>query len=500
MLMKKFKSVFVLAVLFILIGVNLTSAMPAGDSKINPISEEGDLENPNAPEEPEEAPITALNNPLNPKPLGPSVEVDALGPYGTPTAPYYEGDIVTFNANIINADQDDYYFRWDINNDGIWETDFPGSIKGNSSYTHEFTDDHIGLAKAEAWDGVSYKTVNSTGKPLRESPIEGNLTAPYSYTTFGWKFSLNQDVTINQMGLYASSQPINIYNIRLWDSAPQSLLRSVNNPYVLKNQWNWFNIAPIILPADDYIISAYFEGTLFPSINNPGLTPDGIVEPKYTVYSSANGFPSNQQSGPLPMIDFNYTTSYQARDTVWDYADVYVENVAPNVYAGQELVGFAGEPVVFNGSFTDPGKDDTHDILWDFGDGNTSSGNLTPSHIYDLPGTYNATLTVTDDGGMGSDNLTVIITHNKTVKDHIDDLKKIVENKSLPKGLENSLLSKLKNAQKCYDKGRLNAAINILNAFIHNVEAQRGKKIPEAEADELIDYVQLIIDMIKDEM
>jgi parallel beta-helix repeat protein len=52
----------------------------------------------------------------------------------------------------------------------------------------------------------------------------------------------------------------------------------------------------------------------------------------------------------------------------------------------------------------------------------------------------------------------------------------------LPKGTENSLMAKLENAaRKLYDQN-IGAAINSLNAFINEVEAQRGKKIPDADA------------------
>ncbi|MHC4423624.1 MAG: hypothetical protein ACYSWR_03000 [Planctomycetota bacterium] len=42
------------------------------------------------------------------------------------------------------------------------------------------------------------------------------------------------------------------------------------------------------------------------------------------------------------------------------------------------------------------------------------------------------------------------------------------------------------------------AAINTLGAFINAVEAQRGKKIPEAEADALIAAAQEIIELLSD--
>jgi PKD repeat protein len=69
-----------------------------------------------------------------------------------------------------------------------------------------------------------------------------------------------------------------------------------------------------------------------------------------------------------------------------------------------------GETVSFEGSFTDPGTLDTHTTEWDFGDGGTAEGTLTPTHVYSIMGVYTVTLTVTDDdGGVGADTLTVTV-------------------------------------------------------------------------------------------
>ena len=54
------------------------------------------------------------------------------------------------------------------------------------------------------------------------------------------------------------------------------------------------------------------------------------------------------------------------------------------------------------------------------------------------------------------------------------------------KGIANSLLSKLNAAQAALDRGNVEAARNILDAFINEVEAQRGKHISEWAADLLI--------------
>ena len=68
----------------------------------------------------------------------------------------------------------------------------------------------------------------------------------------------------------------------------------------------------------------------------------------------------------------------------------------------------------------------------------------------------------------------------------------------LPSGTENSLTSKLENAIDSLDNDKDTAGVNQLEAFINQVEAQRGKKLTEEEADALIAAAQWIIDNVED--
>ncbi len=82
------------------------------------------------------------------------------------------------------------------------------------------------------------------------------------------------------------------------------------------------------------------------------------------------------------------------------------------------------------------------------------------------------------------------------------DLTEGVLSLQLHPGIENSLLAKLDTAlEKLEDDNEKNdaSAINLLEAFINAVNAQRGKKIPEADADALIAAAQQIIDLLNDE-
>ena len=69
----------------------------------------------------------------------------------------------------------------------------------------------------------------------------------------------------------------------------------------------------------------------------------------------------------------------------------------------------------------------------------------------------------------------------------------------LPHGIENSLLAKLESALAKLQDGNPNndgAAINKLEAFINEVEAQIGNHIPEEDAEMLIDAALDIIDLL----
>lgn len=64
-------------------------------------------------------------------------------------------------------------------------------------------------------------------------------------------------------------------------------------------------------------------------------------------------------------------------------------------------------------------------------------------------------------------------------------------------GITKSLLAKLDAAQAADDQGRPAVAINILQAFANQVQAQAGKHIaPAMHAEHLLDHTQLVIDAL----
>ena len=86
--------------------------------------------------------------------------------------------------------------------------------------------------------------------------------------------------------------------------------------------------------------------------------------------------------------------------------------------------------------------------------------------------------------------------HPCGIIDRINDIIEDIEDMGLPKGIENSLISKLENTIKSIEKGQYTDAVNKLKAFIHQVDALKGKKLTETQADKLNGAANWIITII----
>jgi PKD repeat protein len=142
-----------------------------------------------------------------------------------------------------------------------------------------------------------------------------------------------------------------------------------------------------------------------------GDTSNVAVNAVDKTFTATHEYRNNPATAP-----FAYTIGATIRDsaggTGTSSVDVTVNNVAPVVIAGTDLVSQEGSEVSFTGSFTDVGAIDTHTIEWDFGDGSTATGTLTPKHVYADNRDYTVTLKVTDsDGATHSDTLVAKISN-----------------------------------------------------------------------------------------
>jgi len=126
------------------------------------------------------------------------------------------------------------------------------------------------------------------------------------------------------------------------------------------------------------------------------------------------------------------------------------------------------------------------------------------SHIYENEGEYTVNAMIKPyferaSGRMYDLPEFAAITIEVTSADPVDMINGLIgdiEDMDLHHGLENSLIKKLNNAIKSIEKNKINAGINKLNSLINHVEAQRGKKLTEAQADHLVASAQAIIDSL----
>lgn len=141
------------------------------------------------------------------------------------------------------------------------------------------------------------------------------------------------------------------------------------------------------------------------------LTFDGTAstDADGTIVSYAWDFgDGNTASGVTPshtyMMNGNYSISLTVTDDAGDSgtatttAAIGLGNMPPASNPNGPYSGTVGIAIMFDGTASSDPDGNIVSYNWDFGDGNVGSGQ-TPVHIYTTPGTYNVTLTVTDNAG-----------------------------------------------------------------------------------------------------
>jgi len=173
------------------------------------------------------------------------------------------------------------------------------------------------------------------------------------------------------------------------------------------------NAPPVLDPIGNKTANAFVNLHFVTTASDNGDQIDDILT--YSVSPSLPpGATYNTSTGefswtPSPSDAGTYTLTFtvsdgHASDSETITITVNANNNPPVAVAGGPYQGGAGLPIQFNGSGSSDPDGNSLSYAWDFGDGGTGSG-ATPSHVYTVPGSYLATLTVTDDGSPAlSDN------------------------------------------------------------------------------------------------
>ena len=141
---------------------------------------------------------------------------------------------------------------------------------------------------------------------------------------------------------------------------------------------------------------------------------NGVASYQWSFGDGGAGF------GPTPTHTYDSAGTYTATLTVTDAAgntdtdsvtvtvEARPDTTAPTVDAGSDRSAVVNEDIRFDAT----GSTDNEGIVsydWEFGDGTTASS-ARPRHVYESPGTYTATLTVTDAAGnTATDSVTVTV-------------------------------------------------------------------------------------------
>ncbi|MBN2105235.1 PKD domain-containing protein [bacterium] len=162
-------------------------------------------------------------------------------------------------------------------------------------------------------------------------------------------------------------------------------------------------------------------------LNASGTTDSGqnpgIVKYEWDLDNDGEYELSNSQPVLETTVDDDYYATIRLRVTDHaGYTDeaattLLVENVPPGVNAGPDTTIDEAQTLDFHCTVNDPGTEDSHTFLWDFGDGSTDH-NQSVSHTYINDGEFQVTVVVTDNnGGSGTDTLTVTVNNIPPVAD-----------------------------------------------------------------------------------
>ena len=313
--------------------------------------------------------------------------------------------------------------------DGSGSGDFDGSI---ISYTWDFGDNSNGTGPKPTHtyttDGdftitlVVTDDAGETGTYMTTATIGLGNQAPVATANGPYSGLVNEEVLFDGSG---SSDPDGSIVSYAWDFGDGSTGKGIA-PIHMYSAKGTYNVILTVTDNTGAIDSATATVTIsvgnqLPNANANGPY-DGIVNKEMLFDASGSSDPDgtivsynwdfgdgSTDTGESPTHTFTKDGTYEITLTVTDdvgetATDMTTATIGPVVNqwpiaeAGGPYSGTVNEPTQFNGSASGDPDGSIISYDWDFGDGNTGKG-ITPTHSYIVSGTYDVTLTVTDDTG-----------------------------------------------------------------------------------------------------
>lgn len=179
-------------------------------------------------------------------------------------------------------------------------------------------------------------------------------------------------------------------------------------------------------------------------------------------------------------------------DPHWGFMDAGFRNQSPHADAGPDRTVLVGVEVQFDGSGSSDPDGEIASWAWDFGDGETGTGEST-AHVFGIPGAFTVTLRVMDDDGASAEDEAAVTVQSPA--EGLDDAYDFILALELNAGIEQAISAPLAGAINTLDSD-VPATINQIEAAIAQTEAQRGNKLTEEQADAIKAMLQDLITSI----
>ncbi len=251
--------------------------------------------------------------------------------------------------------------------------------------------------------GQSSFTWASTTSDVRGLLIPGSTTSRIAACWYNPSFTIELNLTDGQV------HPVSLYAVD-WDTTSRSEQIQVvdgSSGAVLNTQtissfhggeyltWNVtgnVEFKVMALAGANAVVSGLFIGT-GSTAGSSTVTPSHVYANPGTYAATLTATDSAGHSG--------------SSSTTVTVNSAPVVNGAPVVNAGSPVTVNAESSLTF-GQATETGGTAPFTYTWNFGDGTTQTGSLNPSHTYANPGSYTATVTVTDANKLTSSSSLVV--------------------------------------------------------------------------------------------
>ncbi len=335
---------------------------------------------------------------------------------------FYNND---FTDNGQNA-QDPLTNYWSYNSQGNYWDDYNG-YDNNSDNIGDIPYGIPGGNNEDEYPLGYFKESGSSGnlKPTAHLPsISPNPAAFGGVVTFSGSGSDSDGYIVSYN--WRSSLDGELSTKNQFNSATLSLGNHVIYFKVKDNDGDWSSEKTAILAIDNIenqAPNAYID-SIAPNPATPdqkvyfighGIDDGEIIEYKWI--SSIDGVISSDKSFDSSVLSKGIHTIYfqvKDDDNRWSKQDTetlsisdYSSNLPPIANAGGPYTSFTSKKNSFDGSGSYDNDGSIVEYLWDFGDGILGTGK-TQKHTYTTPGNYSITLTVTDNNGYASTDLTYI--------------------------------------------------------------------------------------------